>query len=110
MNDFDRYPNLMTAALGLPPWAIHLRALNNINMLVAFGLALIVAFSQSFGAGLAYAGIFIAGKLVISGIGSVLASQGSMLMAIMIATVVLLALNGLLALHFFGIWSVLGNP
>jgi hypothetical protein len=79
MNEFERYPHLMSAALGLPPWAMHLRTLNNLNTLAAIGLAIFVAFSQSLGSGVAYAAIYIVGCLVVAGIGSNLAQRGSML-------------------------------
>lgn len=105
MNYFDRYPHLMTSALGLPYWAIHLRTVNNINMIVALFLAVVVAVTQSLGAGVVYAAIFIVSRLVVAGIGGFLAQQDFMLGSMILATLVLIALNALLGMHFFGVWS-----
>ena len=109
MNEFERDPHLMSVALGLPPWVVHLRTLNNLNTLVAIGLAIFVAFSESFGSGAAYAAIYIVGWSIVAGIGSALAEQGSILASILLATVILMTLNLALALHFFGFWSLFGT-
>ena len=105
MDEFERYPNLMNVVLGIPQWVKHLRTLNNLNTLAAIILAIVVGFSQSFGSGLVYAAIYFIGWLVVAGIGSFLVQQGSMVGSIIIATVVLVTLNIVLTLYFFGIWS-----
>lgn len=108
MNEFERNPQLMSALLGLPSWAVHLRTLNNLNTLAAIGLAIFVAFSGSFGSGVAYAAIYTVGWSIVASIGSAIAQRGSMLASILLATVVLITLNLALALHFFGVWSPFG--
>ena len=67
-----------------------------------------MAFSGSFGSGVAYAAIYMVGRLIVAGIGSALAQRGSMLASILLATVVLITFNLTLALHFFGVWSPFG--
>jgi len=57
MNEFEKSPNLMNAALGLPPWAVHIRTMNNLNTLTAIVLAIVVGLAKSTGAGIAYFGI-----------------------------------------------------
>ncbi len=75
MDEFERYPNLMSAVLGIPPWAKHLRTLNNLNTLAAIILAIVVGFSQSLGNGLTYAAIYLLGWLIVAGVGSTLAGK-----------------------------------
>lgn len=110
-NDFERYPDLIWAALGLPPWAMRLRMLISLNGSAAIVLVVIVGFVQSLCSGLAYAGIYFAGSFIVRAVASRLAAQGSMRMlaSIVVGTIVHVALNLGLALHFFGIWSPLGK-
>lgn len=98
----------MTAALGLPPWAIHLRTVNNLNTLAALILAVIVAFTGSFGAGAIYFGLYAVAWLIVAVIGSKLAQSNSMLASIVVGAIILISVNLTLALYFFKVWSPVG--
>lgn len=103
MSDFERYPDLARLALGLPPWVIHLRTLNNLNTAAAILLAVAVSFSTSIGSGFAYLAIFIVGRFLIGGVSSTLAQSSSVLASIVIGTLAQVLLNVALALHYFGV-------
>ncbi|MBU2676124.1 MAG: hypothetical protein KJP16_03505 [Gammaproteobacteria bacterium] len=108
MNEFEKYPNLMMAVLGLPPWATHLRTLNNLNTLAAVILAIVVALTKSIGAGAIYFGLYTVAWLLVAAIGSKLAQSKSMLASIVVAAIILITVNVTLALHFLEVWSPIG--
>ena len=107
MNDFDRYPEFMSTMLGLPSWAVYLRPLNSLNSLAAFSLAVFVGFSESLLAGIVYAAIYVGGSFIVKVGGSFLAELDLMLISIVLSTIVLVAINVLLALHFLEVWSLI---
>lgn len=106
MNDYERYPDLARLALGLPSWVIHLRTLNNFNTIFAILLAIAVGFTASIGSGIVYLALFVVGRFLIGGLSAILAQSGSVLASIVVGSLTSVLLNLVLALHYFGVWSL----
>lgn len=106
-SEFERFPHLMGALLGLPPWARHIRTVNSINVGIMVFLAVIVAVGRDFTSGLIYAGLFFVLRLLSGAIGQAVAERVGMLWALIGTTVAMVMANIVLFLHFAEIWRVL---
>lgn len=104
-DDIGRFPHLYSALMGLPPWAMHLRAVNKFMVLLALGLAVYFWISEDWKVSGSYLLAFFCGYLVLGLIGNIIARAGPLLFSIILATVLLVSYQVFLMLHFFRLWS-----
>lgn len=106
-SEFEQYPHLMNAVLGLQPWARHIRTINNINTGIMIFLVIIISVGRDFTSGLLYAGLFFAFRVLSAVVGQVVSGYVGMLSALIGTTVAMVIANILLFLHFSRIWSLI---
>jgi hypothetical protein len=104
-DDISTFPHLYSALVGLPPWAMHLRTVNKLVVLVAVGVAVYFWVSEGMRFSVSYIIFFFLGYFAIALFGFLIARSGPLFLSIILGTVLLIAYQILLILHFFRVWS-----